>query len=264
MPMNADNIQVARPQEAGCFYSAPTSVTSPASASAALTSFVNLGWLTADGIKMTINSETVSLDAFGGETVVEIESKHDVSFKITPMEFTNVDTLKEVFGAGNVSGSGSSPASVSIKARDVANRKYVFDMRMRNGLLCRVVLHNAKLSAVGDYSFKHDAAVAGEWTLKALPSATNGNVKVSIYFAAAAGECMSVSPTYLEMSVSDSETVTITDAQGSITVTTPADSGLTASVSGTTLTVATSASATGGDILLSDGSTTVTIPVTIS
>ena len=179
MAQNADNIAIVRPVVDGAAWCAASTAATPSSATAALDGFSSLGWLTEDGISMSVNKETTDLKGFGGDTALTIQTSHDVEFKFKPMEWNEV-VAKEMFGDANVI---EGAAKVTINGGDLPTRKYVFDMRGRGNQLIRVVVPNCKVTAIGELPFKHDEPMAAELTLKAFPDAT-GN-KVYIYKATA-------------------------------------------------------------------------------
>lgn len=179
MTQNADNISIVRPVVDGAAWCADASAATPSGATAELTGFTSLGWLSEDGITMTISKETQDLKGFGGDTALTIQTSHDVEFKFKPMEW-NEKVAAEMFGESNVTGSGE---AVKVTGDDLPSRKYVFDMRGRNKELIRVVVPNCKVTAIGEMPFKHNEPMAAEFTLKAFPDADG--VKVYIYKATA-------------------------------------------------------------------------------
>lgn len=179
MAQNADNIAIVRPVVEGAAWCADASASVPTSASAALTGFSSLGYLDESGISMTISKDTQDLKCFSGDTALTLQTSHDVEFKFKPMEWNEV-VAKEMFGAANVT---DGVGVVKVNSEMLPIRKYVFDMRGREGKLIRVVVPNCQITSLGDVPFKHDEPIAAEFTLKALPDAS-GN-KVYIYTATA-------------------------------------------------------------------------------
>ena len=179
MAQNADNIAIVRPVVDGAAWCADASAATPSGASTALTGFTSLGWLTEDGITMTVSKETQDLKGFGGDTALTIQTSHDVEFKFKPMEW-NEAVAKEMFGESNVTSAGG---TVKVTGDDLPVRKYVFDMRGRDNQLIRVVVPNCKVTSLGDLPFKHNEPMAAEFTLKAFPDSTG--TKVYIYKATA-------------------------------------------------------------------------------
>lgn len=177
MAQNSDNIAIVRPVVNGAAWVGDSTAATPASASEALTGYNSLGWLTKDGITMTVNRETENLVGFGGDTALTLQTSHDVKFTFKPMEWNDV-VAAEMFGQD------ATADHVEINADELPIRKYVFDMRGRGNTLIRVVVPNCQITSFSEFPFKHNEPMAAEFTLKALPDA-NGN-KVYIYKAEAA------------------------------------------------------------------------------
>lgn len=176
MAQNADNIAIVRPVVNGAAWVADSTATTPTNATDALTGFQSLGWLSEDGISMSVNKDTEDLKGFGGDTALTLTTSHDVEFTFKPMEWNDV-VAKELFGQD------ATAASVEVNADELPTRKYVFDMRGRGNTLIRVVVPNCQITSFGEFAFKHNEPMAAEFTLKALPDAS-GN-KVYIYKAEA-------------------------------------------------------------------------------
>lgn len=179
MAQNSDNIAIVRPVVDGAAWCAPTTATAPTSASAQLTGFTSLGWLSEDGINMQVSKESTDLKGFGGDTAITLTTSHDVQFIFKPMEW-NETVAKEMFGDSNVT---TDAGTVKVTGDELPMRRYVFDMRGRNKELIRVVVPNCKVVSFGDFAFKHSEPMAAEFTLKAFPDADG--VKVYIYKATA-------------------------------------------------------------------------------
>lgn len=183
MAQNADNINVVRPKTAGAAYVGGDTASVPTSASETATGFESLGWISEDGITMTIDRTTEKLKGFGGDVALVITSEHSVSFKFTPMELNEL-TAKGMFGAGNVTASGGKVSAIKVNSDELDEFHMMLDLCGTNGRLVRVVVPCAKVSAIGELAMKHNAAMAAEWTVEALPDA-DGN-KAYIYCADAA------------------------------------------------------------------------------
>lgn len=178
MAQNAENIAIVRPKAEGAAYSAGSSATLPTSASAAITSFSSLGWLSEDGISLNINKSTQDIKGFGGDIALTIQTEHSVEIKFKPLEFNDL-VKKEMFDQANVDASGN----VTINSDELEIRKWVFDMRGRNNQLIRICIPCAKVTEIGELPFKTGEPVASEITLDCFPDA-DGN-KAYIYVATA-------------------------------------------------------------------------------
>lgn len=101
MALDSDNVRVA---VAGAFYSAPTTTAAPTASDSALTGFVDLGYVSADGIAESTDRTTNSIRAWqNGSLVREVVSEASFSVTLTLIE-TKEDVLELYFGATNVGG----------------------------------------------------------------------------------------------------------------------------------------------------------------
>lgn len=180
MAQNSDNIAIVRPKVAGAAYVADAGTACPTTAAETATGFDSLGWLSEDGITMSIDRETTDIIGFGGDVALTISESHDLTFTIKPMEL-NVHVLGLMFNGANVTmGSGSAVESVKVNADDPDEFALMFDLRGRGGQLIRVCVPKAKVTEMGEVPLKHNEPIASEMTIKAFPDAS-GN-KAYIYF----------------------------------------------------------------------------------
>lgn len=181
--MNADEIVFARPKTTGVFFVGATTATMPANASTAIdtSAFTELGYVSDAGIVQTIDRSTTALKDMGGDTVKILDESHDVTYKLTPLQF-NADILKELLGASNVTLSGT-PAvltSATVNSAPLSDRAFVFDMLLSDTTPMRIVVPCGHISATGDMTFKAGQVLNAELTIDAMPD-TSGN-KAYYYF----------------------------------------------------------------------------------
>lgn len=177
---NADNIAIVRPDVNGASWVGSDSAAVPTNAVDPLTGYTSEGWLTEDGITMTVNKETTDIKGFGGKTAISVDTAYDVEFKYKPMEW-NETVAATMFGSDNVQSDGK---TVKIDGAQVGPQKRVFEMMGLNSEKYRVVVPKMQLTGIGDLPFKHDEPMASELTFKALPD--EDGVMVYIYKAEAA------------------------------------------------------------------------------
>ena len=92
----------------------------------------------------------------------------------TLIEVLNVEVLKEVYGAGNVTGTIDTGITIKANAKELVEHAIVVDMVLKGGVLKRIVLPSAKVSEIGDISYGDSDAIGYETTWAALPD-TNEN-----------------------------------------------------------------------------------------
>lgn len=169
----ATNVTTGKPGVNGAVYVASSSTASlPTSTTATLTGFNSLGYISEDGIENDNSFASTDVKEWGGASVLTIENDYNDTFKFTLLEALNVDVLKEVFGSANVSGDLSTGITVSVKPTPHETKKWVFDMVMRNGVLKRICIPAASISAVEAVSYKNDGAVGYAITLSCMADAS--------------------------------------------------------------------------------------------
>lgn len=173
MAQTTANVTAAKPDKGGALSVAATTATMPTSTSAALTGFTKLGYISEDGLTNEITRDSEEIKAWGGDVVLKPQTGFGDTFKCTLIETLNVDVLKEVFGASNVSGTISAGISVNVNSDELPERAFVFDMGMRGGVAKRLVIPNGKITEVGEIAYKDSEASGYEITITAFPDSSN-------------------------------------------------------------------------------------------
>ena len=169
------NVSAATPGVSGAIYRAPTGTALPSDAVTALGgSYVELGYISEDGLVNTNSPETENIKDWGGTDVLNVLTEKTDEFQCTLIEVLNEDVLKAVYGASNVTGTLATGITVTANADEQEEAIWVVDMVMRNGVLKRIVIPNGKISELGDITYKRDEAVGYEITLTGLAD-SSGN-----------------------------------------------------------------------------------------
>lgn len=171
MANTVTNVSAGKPKVGGAINVADTSATLPTTVNAALTGFTALGYVSEDGLTNQNTIESEDIKAWGGDTVLVIQTEKTDTFGLTLIEVLNVDVLKIVFGDTNVTGTLADGITVNVNATELPEKAWVIDMVMRNGALKRIVIPRAKVSEIGEVSYTDNEAVGYELTLTALPDA---------------------------------------------------------------------------------------------
>lgn len=186
MAQTSTNVSAAKPGTGGALSVGATSATLPTSTSATLTGFTGLGYISEDGFTNEATRDTEEIKAWGGDTVLSPQTGFTDTFKTTLIEVLNVDVLKEIFGASNVSGTLSTGISISVDSTELTERAWVCDMVMRENAAKRVVIPKGKITEIGEIAYKDSEAVGYEITITAFPD-SSGKTHYEYIKAASSG-----------------------------------------------------------------------------
>lgn len=169
------NVSAGKPKTSGAVYRAPKGTTLPTDATTALaTAFVDMGYISEDGVVNSNSPETEKVRSWGGQTVLNVATDKPDTFKLTFLEALNPNVLKSVYKATNVT-TGTGTISVVANADEPDEYVYVIDMALRGGALKRIVIPDGQLSELGDIVYKDDEPIGYEITIDALPDSTGNN-----------------------------------------------------------------------------------------
>jgi hypothetical protein len=164
------NVHSGKPNPAGCIYRADlplaSGTTLPASTSAALTGFDNLGYLSSDGLSNSWEAGD-AIEAWGGDIV--LQAGRTDTFTFTMIESSNANVLKAVYGNDNVeviTVSSASETKVSVNSDDAVSAAWVFDMLLKGNRKKRIVIPSGIITAVDTISYAGDNAVGYAVTIR--------------------------------------------------------------------------------------------------
>ncbi|MDO4681088.1 MAG: phage tail protein [Aerococcus sp.] len=171
---DVNNVSYGKPKVGGAIFAAPLKTKLPTDAVTALDkAFKDLGYASEDGVVNTNSPKSDTVKAWGGDTVLVSQTEKEDTFQFTLIEGTNIEVLKEIYGAGNVSGELSTGIKIVANAKPYTSHVLVFELVL-NAALKRIVIPNAMVTEVGDITYTDGDAVGYETTIQALPDA-DGN-----------------------------------------------------------------------------------------
>ena len=175
MANDTTKVTVGKGKVGGYFYYAPSGTTPPSDASTALANtYKCLGFISEDGVRNSNERDNTTIKDWNGDSVLLVNTGMTDTWSTTLIEVMNMDVLKVVFGASNVS--GALATGITVKANNYAQEAavFVFEMVFNGNVLHRVVLPNAYVSEVGEITYAAGQAVGFPITLTAAVDA-NGN-----------------------------------------------------------------------------------------
>ena len=175
MANTAANVTAGKPAVAGGVWRAPAGSTLPTDAVTTLNAaFKCMGYVSEDGVTNNNTPESDSIKAWGGDTVLTVQTGKEDTFSFTLIEAVNLDTLKAIYGSANVAGALATGATIKANADEQADAIWVIEMVLRGGILKRIVIPDGKISEIGEITYKDDEAIGYELTVTAMPD-SSGN-----------------------------------------------------------------------------------------
>lgn len=171
----ATNVSAGKPKIGGAIYTAPVGTPLPTNAIDPIDeAFRGLGYVSDDGLTNTTSLEVEKIKAWGGDTVLVIQSSKEDQFKYVLIEVKNKDVIGYVYGEDNVSGDLDIGLVIKVNNADVPERSIVIDMILRDNTLKRIVIPSCKISDVGDIVYSDGEAIGYDTTVDCTPD-TDGN-----------------------------------------------------------------------------------------
>lgn len=140
--------------------------------------FVNLGYISADGVSITIDSSTNPIEVWGGDEIGTLRDKYAIEYSCQLFQVLSPEVNAVIFGDTNVS-TQAATASQGARMRVVLNSKLpkraslVIDSVYESKAI-RHVAQIAQLSDLGDIKLVHNEPMMFEPTFKVLRG-TDGN-----------------------------------------------------------------------------------------
>lgn len=164
------NVTAAKPKVGGGIYRAPLKTELPTDTATALNeAFKSLGYISEDGVTNSNSPSSDSISAWGGSTVLDVQTAKPDTYTFTMLEATNVEVLKTVYGKDNVTGTLADGITITANDGELEKNSYVIDMILADDTKKRIVLPEAKVTSIGDIQYISNGAIMYQVTLSAYP-----------------------------------------------------------------------------------------------
>ena len=175
---DAQNVSFGKPKSTGAVFVAPAGVAAPTDAVSDLVAagFKGLGYVSEDGLVNTVETDTESVNAWGGDQVLVGQTTFAETFTVNLIE-TNVEALKVYYGEDNVTVDGDN-ITVNQKTAQLPECVVVFELVLTGGRIKRIVVPRAQIAdRSGDITYVDGEAIAYPAVFTAYPD-SNGTTHV--------------------------------------------------------------------------------------
>lgn len=167
-------VVAGKPKVGGAIWSAPLGTALPTDATTALdVAFKSLGYVSDDGLSNEMTTDTEEIKAWGGDTVLVAQTGASDTFTYKLIESLNIEVLKEVYGAENVTGTLETGIKISVNSKEKIDHVIVVETVVRDKFK-RIVLPVAKIKEMAEITYADGEPVGYEVTVQALPD-SSGN-----------------------------------------------------------------------------------------
>lgn len=167
---SSTNVSAAKPNLTGCIYIGTSTATAPTGTDSSLTAYTNLGYISEDGVENDYSRSSNDIKEWGGAIVASFFDEQKDEWKFTLIESLNVDVLKSIYGADNVTVDASTKKiTISAKAEELTSAKFIIDMVLADQTAKRIYIPIGKITDLGTINYKRTDVVGYGITIKGYP-----------------------------------------------------------------------------------------------
>lgn len=162
-------VSTGKPRVAGSIYMGNFGAVLPTDAKTPIDtkSYKNLGAVSDDGVKNTVERKMGSIKDWSGTEVLAPQEEFSDSFEFTLIDCKDPNVLKAVYGEANVTGEYETGIKVDVAPEELEYKSWVIDMVLSDGDLKRIVIPKAKITDVAEITYKSTDAIGYGVTLSA-------------------------------------------------------------------------------------------------
>lgn len=170
MALDANKVRVGT---TGAIYVGPTSSTAPTGATASLTGFTDLGYISSDGVTETRDRSTNQIRAWqNADLVREVVTEATATFQFVLLE-TSLKTLESYYGASVNTTAGS----VDVNPSSTGGRKsFVIDL-VDGADAIRTYIPSGEILSVGEQVYQNGEPVGYDVTITAYAASAGYSYK---------------------------------------------------------------------------------------
>lgn len=173
-PNSTANVSYGKFKSGGYFFLAPSGTELPADNTSVLNAaFVNMGFLSDDGVNFSDSSSTENAYDANGDSIATSNGDIEKTFTVTFREIKS-DSLKVLYGSENVTDEGGT-ITVHDKGPNASTYVGVFEILLKDGRKWRRVIPQCQPGELGDQTIAYNELVGREVTMTALLDSTTGS-----------------------------------------------------------------------------------------
>jgi hypothetical protein len=174
------------PADGAAVYAAPLGTPLPTNATVALNAgFVDLGWVSEEGVTNAITRDVTRHKAWGGDTVKTTQDNYTESVSFALLESSEA-VLKVVYGDANVTAGGNYQSlKVEHSSLQLERKSFVIDF-VDGDRVGRILVREGLVVEIGDVRYVHSGLTMYELTVDVYKP-DNGDNAVVTYFDYAPG-----------------------------------------------------------------------------
>ena len=178
------NVLAGKPLATGGVLSGPVGSPLPTDVAAAVDeSITGVGYISEDGVSMSVGRDTDKIKAWGGDVVKIVQSEHSVTLEYSMIESAREEVNREVYGEPNVTATAATSSSgnllaVRVTAEQLPHRVRVIEIKDGDARM-RLVAPDSQVTEVGDITFQDSSIIGYPVTVECFPD--DEGVKLYIY-----------------------------------------------------------------------------------